>query len=369
MGKAKKPKYEPDFSQPFQPILPVDQIRARLEMIFPVTFPDRAILIGIMAARVVFVFLYGGFIEGTRRFLRPSHVYFFTEEQATKLNEQDRQNWVVGANKQKFRPPGIRWYADTSREPIRDDLMRNQLMRLSIMRKHQPDGHSITAMTPINYLTAEFAALFDPNLQPPNLDALINKWRGSNLSAGTLSRMALLTQGAQAKKGDILVKMPDGTVIRITSGPSNEIIKDLIEKFAPLRLKKPMVLWLSASDKKAYSQFIDLANSVGLQFNLNAELPDLILGDLSNPAVFYLCEVVASDGAVTEMRKQALLKLIKTSQIPTESVRFLTAFEDRSASPFRKVFSRLATDSLVWFRTEPDTLIIISTETRWGPEM
>lgn len=368
MSKVKKTPYKADVTQPFQSILPLDQVRARLEMIFPATFPDRTILIGIMAARVVFVFLYGGFIEGAKRFLRPSYVYFFTEEQAAQLSDQDRLNWVINANKQKFRPTGVQWYADTSREPIRDDLMRNQLMRLGIMRKNQPEGHATTSMTPISYLTADFAALFNPSMESTQLDVSIVKWRDANLDAATLSRMALLHQGVEAKEGDILVKMPDGTVIRISSGPSNEIIKDLIENFAPLRLKKPMVLWLSASDKKSYSQFVDRANSVGLQFDLNAVLPDLILGDLSDPIVFYFCEVVASDGAVTEMRKQEFLKLVETSKIPQESVLFLTAFEDRSARPFRKVFSQLATDSLVWFRTEPDTLLIISTETRWVSE-
>jgi hypothetical protein len=46
---------------------------------------------------------------------------------------------------------------------------------------------------------------------------------------------------------------------------------------------------------------------------------------------------------------------------PPDAVEFLTAFEDRGAPAFRKNFSHLAVDSLVWFRTEPDLLVILST--------
>ena len=66
------------------PLLPVQEIQARLAMVFPESFPDRAILVGSMAARVIFVFLYGGFIEGHAQYLRPSYVYLFTEDQAQK---------------------------------------------------------------------------------------------------------------------------------------------------------------------------------------------------------------------------------------------------------------------------------------------
>ena len=64
-------------------IVSVDEVQRRLEAIFPAAFSDRSILVGRMAAHVVFVFIYGGFIEGSGRLLRPSLVYFFTARQAT----------------------------------------------------------------------------------------------------------------------------------------------------------------------------------------------------------------------------------------------------------------------------------------------
>jgi hypothetical protein len=345
------------------PVLPsLDTIRTRLATIFPESFPDRGILVGAMSARVIYVFLYGGFVEGCGRFMRPSHVYLFTREQAMKITDAERLDWLLSSVSPGFRPHGQRWYADTSREPIRDNLMRNQLLRLGIMKKEEPPGHSVTSSRPINYLAAGFAELFEPSLSSNDFEGKAALWREENLDQATLQRMALRAHGAQAKVSDLLVDMPDGARIRISSGPSNEIVKDMIEQFAPRHLAEPVVLWVSASDKKSYPQFAETAASVGLRFDLNAELPDLILADLQDPVRFVMCEVVATDGAVTEMRKQALLDLVRASHIPEDNVEFLTAFEDRAAQPFRKNFSQLALNTCVWFRTEPDLLVTLSTK-------
>lgn len=350
---------QPERNYSFPPLVSMEEIENRLKMIFPEEFPDRGILVGKMAVRVIFVFLYGGFIEGQGRFLRPSFVYFFTEEQSRKTTDDERSQWLQDAPKSGFRPPGERWYADTSREPIRDDLMRNQLLRLGIMQKLP--GYATTASTPINYLSIDFAALFHPELSGPELSEAINLWRQHHLDQATLQRMALRAQGIQAKNDELLIEMPDKTRIRISSGPSAIIIKGLIEDFAIRHLDNPAVLWLSASDKKSYPQFVALSESVGLKFDLNAELPDLILADLGDNVNFLFCEAVATDGAVTNDRKDSILRLIKSSDIPESAVHFMSAFEDRSSSAFRKNFSKLALDTLVWFRTEPDLLVILST--------
>lgn len=270
---SKKPKFpELKPSESPLPALPsVEEVKRRLELIFPETFPDRGILVGIMAARVIYVFIYGGFIEGQGRFLRPSHVYFFPEEQTNKITDSDRNHWLSVATRPGHRPEGKRWYADTSREPIRDDLMRNQLQRLGIMQKLFE--YPVTSSSPINYLSSDFAALFNPMLNDDSLITAVHEWQIKHLNPSTLQRMALKAQGIQAREGDVLIEMPDGSRIRISGGPSSRIIKGLIEDFTSRHMENPAVLWLSASDKKAYPQFVELAAQVGLRFSLNAELP------------------------------------------------------------------------------------------------
>lgn len=342
---------------PLPPLLPLAEVQRRLHLIFPDSFPDRSILVGSMAAKVIYVFLYGGFIEGAVRCLRPSYIYLFTDAQANKVSVEQRNEWAVVAGKSGFRPEGIRWYADTSRESIRDDLMRNQLLRMGIA--HKLSGEAVTSSKPIWYLDRAFAELFNAELVATDFDRAVEQWRLGGLDPATLQRMALKAQGALRKEGDVFVEMPDGSRMRISAGPSSNIAKALIEQFAPRHLGEPAVLWLSASDKKSYAQFAEMAASVGLRFDLNAELPDLILADLRAPVRILLCEVVATDGPVTESRKQALLKLVRRSKLPEENVEFLSAFDDREAVPFKKSFSSLAVGSLVWFRTEPELLVTL----------
>ena len=211
----------------FPELLAVGELRQRLGQIFPDDFPGRGILVGEMAARVVYVFLYGAFVGDLGRYLRPSYVYLFTEKQALKTSPTQRGAWCEVAGKPGFRPLGTRWYADNSRESIRDDLMRNTMLRLGLA--HKRPGIPVTSSRPIWYLNKEFADLLQPNIKGLLLDRKVVAWQAKALDPGTLQRMALKAQGAQRREGEILVDLPDSTRIRIAAGPSSLIAKDLIE--------------------------------------------------------------------------------------------------------------------------------------------
>ena len=154
--------------------------------------------------------------------------------------------------------------------------------------------------------------------------------------------------------------MPDGARMRVSAGPSPLIAKSVIEVFARKHLRSPAVLWLSASDKKTYPQFVELAAKVGLRFELDTLLPDIILADMGRPVKFIFIEVVATDGPVTEARREALTEVISRSRIPLDRVKFVTAYEDRNAAPFRK--NVINCNSYAWFRTEPDLLLQLTTD-------
>ncbi len=352
-------------AEPTAPQLPalvsVDEMQRRLAAIFPAAFPDRSILVGRMAAHVVFVFIYGGFIEGSGRLLRPSLVYFFTAKQATQTTSEQRFAWLATAFKPGHRPSGKRWYADTSRESIRDDLMRNRLLAMGIIGREE--GVATTSSAPVYFLRSAFAELFDVSLKGPALHAAIEAWRSTHLAPSTLKRMTLKAQGALRRKGDVYIDLPDGTRTRVSAGPSSPILQAMVEKFAPRWLLNPVVLWISASDKKSHPQFVQLAASIGLRFEASNELPDLILADLADPVRFLFCEIVATDGPVTPERKAALTGIARRSGIATDHLHFMTAFQDREAAAFRKTFSRIAPDSDIWFSTEPDLIVELRTPT------
>ncbi len=345
--------------QALPPLINVDSVRQRLAAIFPDAFPDRSILVGKMAAQVIFVFLYGGFVEGSARLLRPSLVYFFTAEQARRTRLDERLGWLSTAFKPGHRPSGKRWYADTSRESIRDDLMRNRLLVMGILGRKE--GVATTSSAPVYFLRATFAALFDPALGGASLNAAIDAWRLAHLAPGALKRMALKAHGVLARQGDVFIDLPDGTRMRVAAGPSSPILKALVEQFAPRWLRNPVVLWISASDHKLQPQFVERARSVGLVFDPSNELPDLILADVEDPVRFVFCEVVATDSPVTVERKEVLTRIAGCGGINAHHLHFVTAFQDREAAAFRKTFSRIAPDSDIWFSTEPDLIIELRT--------
>jgi BsuBI/PstI restriction endonuclease domain/BsuBI/PstI restriction endonuclease HTH domain len=347
-------------------LLPLDEVRRRLSELFPESLADRRSLVGVMAARVVFVFLYGGFVERSQRYLRPSHVYLFTHEQAARSREAERLDWADRSTKPSFRPEGRRWYADNSRESIRDDLMRNRLLQMGIIGKRQDIVVPTTSSRPVYFLAKSFAALFDPDLRGVALQRAQELWRDGHLKQETLQRMALKARGALKGASELLVDLPDGTRMRMAGGPSALIAKALIEVFAPAALSKPVVLWVSASDRKSEPRLAELAAAVGLQFDMSAELPDLILADLDEPMRIVFCEIVATDGAITPARKEALSAIVGRSRLPSSVVHFLSAFEDRASAPFRKNFSQLAPDSDVWFRTEPELIVQLRPLARSG---
>ena len=172
--------------EPLPVLVVVDEVQRRLDAIFPASFPDRSLLVGRMAAHVVFVFLYGGFVEGRGRWLRPSLVYFFTAEQARCSANAQRQAWLKTAFKPGHRPSGKRWYADNSRESIRDDLMRGRLLAMGIIGRKE--GVATTSSAPVYFLRAAFAALFDPALNGQSMPTAFTAWRTTHLSSSTIKR-------------------------------------------------------------------------------------------------------------------------------------------------------------------------------------
>ncbi len=287
--------------------------------------------------------------------MRPSAIYFFAAELARRTSDDARNEWLKVAFRPGFRPVGKRWYADTSRESIRDDLIRIRLLSMGIVGR--VSGIATTSSAPVYFLRSGFAGLFDPALTGLELTRSIDVWRRQSLSPAALAKMALKAQGMLAQKGDVVIDLPDGSRMRVAAGPSAPILEALIEAYAPRWLEQPALLWVSASDRKTQPHFVNLSASVGLRFDPQEMLPDLILADLGTNLRFVFCAIVATDGPIDEDRRAALLAISRHSGIGDESGRFVTAYLEREATALRKTFHRAARDSDLWFTTEPDLIV------------
>jgi hypothetical protein len=253
-----------------------------------------------------------------------------------------------------------RWYETDTREPIRDETLRSGLVALGAVVERP--GLATTSDKPRYALASDFAdLLMHLSAGAGEPQALIAHWQSRHLTQAALSRVTLLRRGAihSASSDRIHVAFPNGETRLMRPGPSTTITKAVVEEFAPRFLREPGVVFLSESGDKVVARDEALANSIGLRLDYSRNLPDVILADVHADAhkVVFI-EVVASDGAVSEQRKQALLLVASDAGFDASNIYFVSAFADRSAAPFRKLVSEIAWGTFAWFAGEPDKLLV-----------
>lgn len=337
-------------------------IRDRLQVIFPDGIPDRAFLVRDATARTVFTALYVGAVQGAGRWIAPRHVVRMSDAQAEQSDQGARDSYYEAMNRPKAPSPLSRWYADNTREPLRDEVIRQGLVPVNAMIERA--GLPTTSPLGRYALQNAFAALFDPALGDAGLLAAAETWRTINLSPAALARAALVRASASTAAANVVVQFPNGPSIVLPPGPSPQIVKAVIEVFAPKFLGDPRVAWVSDSANKR--PFRDAPLERALQISLDAAelLPDVVLVDLAPPGregrvLIVFVEAVASDGPVTQQRQRALLDLLAASPraYPAEDAAFVTAYLDRAADPARRTIPTLAWRSFAWFVSEPDSLL------------
>ncbi|MHB8910912.1 MAG: BsuBI/PstI family type II restriction endonuclease [Syntrophales bacterium] len=332
----------------------------RLPLIFPEGIEQRNYVVREMAAKTIFVMLYVNAIEGTEHWLRPDQVTKMTDVQATKTGEDERLSWA----EKSLVPGGMkdisgRWYAQNTREPIRDETLRSGLVLTGAVVERS--GLPTTSAKPRYALTKAFATLFVQDISEIKLAKKIRAWQQSSLNRGALARIQILKRGvvAAAEEGGILVSFPNGEARTMAAGPSSVISKAVIEDFAIRFLKTPGVIFLSESGNKVVARDDKLAHSIGLNIQADRNLPDIIMVDIGpkDPLLVFV-EVVATDGAITASRMTALLDIAVQAGFNPKQVAFVTAFSDRRSGAYRKAASELAWGSFAWFVSEPDKIIV-----------
>jgi len=278
-------------------------------MVFPEGTAQRNYVTREIAARTVFVMLYIGAIEGTGVWAAPKHVYRMGTRQSKRRDDRFRHAYLADVMKRGFKTPHDRWFQDNTREPIRDETLRDGLVRLGAVMTRR--GIPTTSSKGRYALQSSFASLFDPVLLETSLAAAIGSWQQDNLSAGALARVRLHERSSAGARSTVLVTFPNGESRRMSAGPSSIITKAVVEVFARRFLKDPAVFWVSESGNKVIQRDDDLARDIGLKIESDKLLPDMILVDLApkEPMIVFV-EVVATDSPVSEARRTALLELV-----------------------------------------------------------
>ena len=333
----------------------------RLPLIFPEGIEHRNYVVREMAAKTIFVMLYAIAVEGTDRWLRPDQITKMTDAQAAKVADDERLSWAIESLVPgKMKDISGRWYAQNTREPIRDETLRSGLVLTGAVI--EKPGLPTTSAKPRYALNYEFAALFAEELSENKVGRKIKEWQQKYLNPGALARIQILKQGAvaAAEEAGVLVTFPNGETRMMAAGPSSVISKVVIEVFTTRFLKTPGVIFLSESGNKVVAKDDKLARSIGLNIKADRNLPDIILVDIGpkEPLLVFV-EVVATDGAITASRMKALLDIALDAGFNPRQTAFVTAFSDRRGSAYRKLAPELAWGSFAWFVSEPDNILIL----------
>ncbi|MFY0992880.1 BsuBI/PstI family type II restriction endonuclease [Halomonas sp. C05BenzN] len=337
------------------PLPSVTEIRRRLEVIFPDGTMQRPALTSEAAAKTVYTMLFIDAVEGRNVRLAPKHVYRMAQEVADDQSEKNRLSYATRCLKPKYQAEGTAWYADTTRELIRDDTIREAMIPIGVVVNDA--SVPTTSSKGRYYLKKDFASLF--SLSNNDFENKVIDWQESHLSASELARVRIL-QGRHNHGDSVKVNFPNGETRIMQVGKSSVITKAVVEEFSPRFLDNPYVLWISESGEKVVHQDNALMKQIGLNIDETTLLPDLVLADLRDSGVLIVfVEVVATDGVVTETRKRKLLEMAEKAGFSSSHIAFMTAFEKRDAGPLKKRISGIATDTMVWSMAEPKVIIWI----------
>jgi hypothetical protein len=343
-------------------------IQARLGLIFPRSAYD-PVLSNPLAASALAAMLYidavvpdiGDLPDGVV-WARPSLCLWMSDAVYAREGNVERIAWriaVLGSGGRRAMEElqaswgltdAVSWYRDNSRETLRDETFAAWLRHGAIRSR---PGIPSTSSKPRWALSGSFASLFDPSLDDGHLAQEIDAWRESHMAPGDRFRIQVLRSREQAAYA-LTVTLPDGRKRYLEPGTASEILRGVIEQWAPARLRDPVVLTISEPGDKVYVADAEQLKMLGLTIDVATLLPDAVIVDIGDtPPAFWIVEAVATDGPVTEDRRRELLRWATNQRIPPASCKFLSAFLDRNDGAARRRLKDLAAGTYAWYSTEP----------------
>lgn len=263
--------------------------------------------------------------------------------------------------------PGMPWIRATSPligiTPImrwaRDHYQRNDApnTRENFRRQtmHQLVGAGIALYNPDNPQRPVNSPKAVYQISPAAL-ALIKTFRSTewqaNLATYLMVTRTLVDQYAAARDHHkIPVTVAAGTTIHLTPGDHSQLIKAIIEDFAP-RFAPGSVLVYAGDTGAKWGYFDkDLLNHLGVSLDSHGKMPDVVLHFIDRNWLL-LVESVTSHGPVDAKRHDELARLFAKA-VP--GLVYVTAFPNRQI--MGKYLGRIAWETEVWVADAPSHLI------------
>jgi len=176
-------------------------------------------------------------------------------------------------------------------------------------------------------------------------------WPG-NLTAYLAERETLVARYAKEREQNrVPVEIAPDKTITISPGEHSELIRTVIEDFAPRFAPGSMLVYVGDTGDKwgYYDEF--LLGSLGVNVDPHGKMPDVVLY-FSEKKWLLLIEAVTSHGPIDSKRHVELAKLFAGS---TAGLVYVTAFPNRAIMV--RHLNEIAWETEVWVANEPSHLI------------
>jgi hypothetical protein len=247
---------------------------------------------------------------------------------------------------------GVRYAANT-RETIRDDAVKFFVEEGLLLRNPDEPNRPTNSGKTVYQIESTALALLR-KVGKPSWTTALKKY--------LVSRKALKHEIARKRSlARVPVTLPDGSLVALSPGGQNPLIKAIIEQFCPAFAPGGVVLYIGDTESKfVHLETLSLA-ALGVTLDASAKIPDVILHEPKRNWLL-LVEAVTSGGPVDGKRRKELKELFAGCKA---GLVFVTAFETRRA--MQTFASQIAWESEVWVSEDPDHMIHFNGERFLGP--
>ena len=173
---------------------------------------------------------------------------------------------------------------------------------------------------------------------------------------------SLVEQYAQERKQiRVPVQIAPKREIDLSPGDHSELIRDVIEKFAPRFAPNSVLIYVGDTGEKWAYYDKELCTQMGVVINHHGKMPDVILF-LKDKNWLFLVESVTSHGPVNGKRHSELKKIFFESKA---ELIYVTAFPNRSV--LSRYIGEIAWETEVWLSEAPSHLIHFNGMSFLGP--
>lgn len=184
----------------------------------------------------------------------------------------------------------------------------------------------------------------------------------TNLLAWLATRQTLSARYAKARNLDrIPVKISRGKKIELSPGAHSQLIKAIVEEFAPRFAPESVLIYAGDTGKKWGYFDEDLLNRLGATVDSHGKMPDVMLHYPERDWLI-LVEAVTSHGPVDGKRHEELAQLFRKAK---PGLVYVTAFPDKAV--YRKYAADIAWETEVWIADAPDHMIHFNGSRFLGP--